>query len=375
LTPVRIAAGALLIAAAAAAFTGRLDREMRDFEVYWTAGARAAAAEPLYRESDGHYRFKYLPAFALFVAPLSAIPLTYAKAAWFALSLGAVVGLIALSSRHVPDPALGRGALSALTVVAMAKFYGHELVLGQANIIFGALVMAAYAAWRHRGTLLAGLFLGVAVGVKPYAVFLVPYLAIVGRWRTAVASSAAIGLLLVAPASVYGWTGSLRLLRDWWITATETSTPNLTNADSISVFAMYAKWVGWGSAALAASIGTIGVLFTAGLAVLAWRHRARDPEFLEVALVLTAMPLVTPQGWDYMLLLSTPLVMALIAQAPRLARWEAVLTWTALAIVAFSLFDVMGRAAYAKFMALSIITVCYLVLFVMAVRIRARGLC
>jgi len=33
----------------------------------------------------------------------------------------------------------------------------------------------------------------------------------------------------------------------------------------------------------------------------------------------------------------------------------------------------MGRAAYARFMALSIITVCYLMLIAMALRLRIRG--
>lgn len=374
MTPIRLAVAALLILAASAAFTGRLDREMRDFEVYWIAGGRAAAAEPLYRESDGHYRFKYLPAFAVLMAPLAALPLTAAKGAWFGLSLAALIAFLALSSRPVPNPALRRGALVALTVVAMAKFYAHELVLGQANLLFGALVIGGFSAWRRGANLLAGALLGAAVGVKPYAAFLLPYLVIVGRLRAAAAMTAATLAVLILPAAVYGFDGNAQLLREWWLTVTTTSAPTLTNADSISVFAMYAKWIGWGGTAMATSIATILVLLAAGGLALLWRGRARDPEFLEVGLVLTAIPLVTPQGWDYVLLLSTPLVMALLAQAPRLPRVEAALVWSTLATVAFSLFDVMGRAAYARFMALSIITVCYLVLFALALRVRARGL-
>jgi len=52
-----------------ALFTTRVSRKMPDFQVYWTAGARALAAQPLYRADDGHYQFKYLPAFALAMVP------------------------------------------------------------------------------------------------------------------------------------------------------------------------------------------------------------------------------------------------------------------------------------------------------------------
>ena len=36
-------------------------------------------------------------------------------------------------------------------------------------------------------------------------------------------------------------------------------------------------------------------------------------------------------------------------------------TWLALALIAFSLYDIVGRAAYGRFMELSMISVCFLV--------------
>ena len=53
---------------------------MPDFEVYWRAGVRALAAEPLYREEDAHFRLKYLPAFAVLCIPAGLLPLTASKA-------------------------------------------------------------------------------------------------------------------------------------------------------------------------------------------------------------------------------------------------------------------------------------------------------
>ena len=58
---------AVLVLAAAIAYTARVRHEMVDFAVYRTAGARALEAAPLFRAEDGHYQFKYFPAFALAV--------------------------------------------------------------------------------------------------------------------------------------------------------------------------------------------------------------------------------------------------------------------------------------------------------------------
>src|SRR5215211_6229658 len=98
----RVLLGVLALVSLVAVFTTRVSRKMPDFEVYWTAGARAAAAEPLYREEDGHFQFKYLPVFAVLASPLAAIPLPAAKGAWFALSAVLMVILLGLSVAALP---------------------------------------------------------------------------------------------------------------------------------------------------------------------------------------------------------------------------------------------------------------------------------
>ena len=42
---------------------------MPDFEVYWRRPRARPHAEPLYRTADGHFQFKYLPAFAVLAIP------------------------------------------------------------------------------------------------------------------------------------------------------------------------------------------------------------------------------------------------------------------------------------------------------------------
>jgi hypothetical protein len=121
------------------------------------------------------------------------------------------------------------------------------------------------------------------------------------------------------------------------------------------------------------SVITVAALGASFLLALARRGPVRSPEVLEIGLLLTFIPLCTPQGWDYALLLSTPLVALLIARVREMAHHERWLAVIALASVAFSLYDVLGRAAYARFMALSLITICYVVLVAVALRLRLRA--
>jgi hypothetical protein len=84
-------------------FAARVSHKMPDLEVYWTAAARAHRAEPLYRAEDGHYQFKYLPAFAILIMPAAALPLPSAKALWFCASVVLLVAFVALSLATLPE--------------------------------------------------------------------------------------------------------------------------------------------------------------------------------------------------------------------------------------------------------------------------------
>ena len=77
---------------------------MPDFDVYWKIAARAASdAEPLYRTDDGHFQFKYLPAFAVLAIPVGLLPLATAKLLWFATSSASLIVLLRLAVRLPPE--------------------------------------------------------------------------------------------------------------------------------------------------------------------------------------------------------------------------------------------------------------------------------
>ena len=368
----RVLLGALALVSLVAVFTTRVSRKMPDFEVYWTAGSRAIAAEPLYRTADGHFQFKYLPAFALLVSPLAAIPLPIAKAGWFGASAVLMVVLLWLSLLAMPELRKPPVWLIVLTFLAMAKFYAHELVLGQVNLLFGVLVVLAIVWMRSGREVPAGLLLALAVVVKPYAVIFAPWLVTRPKRTAFAAMCAGLLALLLLPAARYGWDGNVRLLSEWWHTVTATTAPNLLNADNVSLSAMFTKWLGPESPAplLAALVGA-ALLALAGI-VMAGRGRLPFPDTLEGSLLLLLIPLLSPQGWDYVFLISTPAVMLLINNLPSLPRELRYATIAAIAVAALSIFDLMGRTAYTTFMRLSLITICFLIQAAALIALRFR---
>jgi hypothetical protein len=349
--------GVLAIVSLVAVFTTRVSRKMPDFEVYRTAGARAAAAQPLYRADDGHFQFKYLPAFAIFAAPLAMVPAPAAKGAWFAFSSLMMLVLLGLSVKAMPEVHRPPALLVVVTFLAMAKFYAHELVLGQVNLLFAVIVVLAIVLMRRGRDAVAGLLLAIAVVAKPYALIFLPWTA-TRRNRAAFAAMAGgLLILLLLPAARYGWEGNLRLLGDWWHTVTSTTVPNLTNPDNVSLSAMFTRWLGPDSSAPILTAATAALLLLLTAIVIAGRGTLPAPETLEASLLLLLIPLLSPQGWDYVFLIGTPAVMLLVNDLPALPRGLRVATIVAIAAVALSIFDVMGRTAYSLFMRLSLITV------------------
>jgi len=368
----RILLGILALVSLVALYSTRVSRKMPDFEVYWTAGSRALAAAPLYREEDGHFQFKYLPAFALLFSPLALLALPVAKALWFALSAMLMLVVLWLSLRAMPSLNRPPPLLVATTFVAMAKFYAHELVLGQVNLLFGVLVVLAIVWMRQQRDAAAGVLLAVSVVVKPYGAIFAPWLATRRRGPAFIAMMIALVVLLLLPAARYGWSGNIRLLVDWWHTVTSTTSVNLTNPDNVSLSSMFAKYFGVGSTAtMLAAFATLLLLAAAGV-VMAGRGRLIAPEALEGSLLLLLIPLISPQGWDYVLLISTPAVMLLVDRLHALPRGLRYSTGAAIAIVAFSIYDLMGRQAYAAFMQLSVVTICAIVEAAALVTLRFR---
>ena len=349
------------LAVAATVFVVKIAGRMPDYEVYRTAAGRVLSAEPLYRESDGHWQFKYLPAFAVVTAPLAVIPDRIARALWYGLSLALLVVLLRTSAFLIPDRLHSRQWLIGATFVLLGRFYAHELELGQVNILMAALVVGAAAAMKQGNEPLAGALVGCAIVVKPYAVLFAPYLAARRRLGSVVVLAAVLALALMLPAVIYGVEGNARLLVDWWETVTSTTAPNLNDTNNVSALSVFTRVLGPGGPAPVLAAITLGALLATAVLVFLRRGPIPSPEGLEVGLLLTTLPIISPQGWDYVFLVATPGVMYLVNYREKLPPAVRVLVVAALLTVAFSIFDLLGRRAYTTIMAWSIVPLCYVI--------------
>jgi len=363
---------ALLLGLAAWVFVYKAAPRMPDFEVYWRAAARAAQAQALYRPDDGHFQFKYLPAFAVLAMPIGVAPLPLAKLIWFAVSVALLVLLLQMSSRLPPSPRRTRGWMIAILVVVFGKFYAHELVLGQVNLLFAVVATGALLSMRAGREAAAGTLVAAAIVIKPYAVLFLPWLLARGRIASIATASAGLLFALLLPIVRYGVDGNLLLHREWWRTVTETTAPNLAVYDNVSLAAMSFRMVGPGELSATLAYAAAALLLAIAGVVFVLRRGVDRPELLEGGLLLTLMPLLSPQGWDYVFLIATPAVALVVNDEDRLPQPMRAATLVALAAIGLIVFDLVGRTAYYALMRLSFVSYCFFIVIAAMVTLRVR---
>ena len=164
------------------------------------------------------------------------------------------------------------------------------------------------------------------------------------------------------------------LVAGWYRTVTETTAPNLLLPENVSVATMWAKWLGPGPIASAMAAATVILaLLAVGWAV--WRRsRVPAPAYLEFGLLLLLVPLISPQGWDYVLLVATPAVVCLADRFGEMTTPWRVATVVAVGFMSFTIFDLLGRTVYSRLMAVNVVSVAALTLFVVLVHLRHRSL-
>jgi len=369
-----IALALIIVSFATLLYVVKIHKGMVDFEVYRRAAIRAPAAINLYQPDDGHYQYKYWPLFAFGVAPLAWADHDTARVGWYALSFFLLCVYVWGAMRLVPDPRLSRRALVWFAILFMGKFYARELFLGQTNILLGVILFGALAAAGRGAMKTAGACIALAVFVKPYALILLPWLMLATGIQGLAAFSVVLAAGVVAPALSYGWSGNIDQMLGWYRTVTDTSAPQLMKEENISFATMWAKWVGPGQGArvMATATSLLAVAVTA--LIFAWRRRVASPSYLEFGLLLMLVPVLSPQGWDYLLLLSTPAILCIVD------RWrDTSIPWRVVAALgifgmSFTLFDLLGRYLYSRAMQINVVTIAVILVVACLTNLRRKAL-
>ena len=371
---VRAGFACILIASAVWLFFAKASQRMPDFEVYWRAGARAAAAEPLYRPSDEDYQLKYFPAFAIAAIPLGLMPLATAKAVWFTLTAVALVMLLPLSVTLLPQRRQPAWLLIAALIVGLGKYYAEDLVLGQINTLVALVAVLAILALNRGREALGGLLVALAIVLKPYALILAPWLVVRRRLPSIVALAAGLLVAFLLPVTFYGLEGTATLYRGWWQTVTSTTDGTLLHSDNVSLASLWAKRLGIGSAAATLAAASSLILLIAAAFAFFRRRDIDRPEGLEAGLLLAITPLISPQGWDYVLVLATIALLYVVNDFDRLSRAMQAVTIAAIAATGLTLYDLLGRRVIYALLDFSIITVGMVALIASLVTLRMRKL-
>ena len=237
---------------------------------------------------------------------------------------------VRMSVAALPDRRRSAQVLVWLTLLLTGKFFVRELVMGQFNLPLALLLLGAIiAAQRGRG-LLAGAAVAAGVFVKPYALVLLPWLAWTQGWRPFIP----FGLGLGGRAAAAG--RHLRLERQPDAVARMVShrhrddgtKPVHAGEHLVRLDVGEVDWVAARRPAPRAASAVAAV--AGGLFVMSRRRRVAEPNYLEGAYFFVLVPLLSPQGWDYVLVLALPAYMCIVD------RWRDLsLPWRAVALTGF----------------------------------------
>ena len=307
--------------------------------------------------------------------PIAAVDAPIAKAGWYALSCALLVMLLRWSVRALPERNRSERVLLWLTALVVAKFFARELLLGQTNGVLAALLTGALLASLVDAHRTAGVLVGLGVFVKVYGLILIPWLFLAGGLPAVSAAAFVIAVGLLAPALIYGWQGNLEQIAAWWRTVTDTTTvPNLLNAENVSAMSAWTKWTGEGPHVTWLALGTVLVAVALAAFVVSRRKDVTEPLYLEFGLLMLLVPLISPQGWDYLLLIATPAMVCMIDRWPLVSRPWRIATAAGIVLVSFTMYDLIGRTAYRALMGAGVLTIGTLTLAVCLANLRMKKL-
>jgi hypothetical protein len=296
-----------------------------------------------------------------------------ARVVWYSLTCGLLVTFVWQCLKLLPARQAEERWLLGLTLVVMAKDYIRELSLGQADLALGVLVMAALAAAARRRAWLAGTCIAVAVFIKPYAMLFVPWLLWTLGLEAVLSFAIVLAVGLVAPATVYGWQGNIDELHGWYRIVVSTTPPNLTIPENISFAALWTKWIGVSRPVMMLAAATTAIAFAAVAYVARRFTGGASGPYREIAALFVLVPLISPQGWDYALLLGTPAVLSILDRWRTFSAPSRIILAFALVVIALPTRELLGLDWHRSVVSTGIVTLAAIALWAGVLTLRKNG--
>jgi hypothetical protein len=363
-------------------FLFRVKNDMIDFQVNYEAGKRLRLAETPYRFEDGHYMFKYLPSSAFLYLPLSYLPLNLAKGIWYFFIIFCSLALIRLSFLLVPSTIKKSKWLMVIPPLILIKYFLREIDLGQINTLVTLILLVMI--WllgrqtnesSQKVDIYAGLLWGLSVALKPYSLIFLLYFLLKGKWRTLLSGMSMLSILILIPSLYYGLKGNLIVLNEWISTLSQSTPTLLTTWDNISIIAFFNKWTGDPKLSLVLTVIFLSILAFLVLLLMILGKSVEKSTVLECSVLLILIPLASPLGWDYNLLMSILGITIIVHFFPYYTKiWRIVLVCNFI-IIFFSVYDIIGKDLYSTFMSLSLTTLNFLVLIGYLTYLRVKKIC
>ena len=189
-----------------------------DLRVYYAA-ARSffLLSGPMYgpnQEFGWPLLYRYPPFFLCLFRPLACLPLRALAGIWAGLGLLLLGPLVVIwYRRYTPSRLAPALCLSAFLLL---PYLLYELQAGNVQVFLVEMVcLALLLSDEHH--FVTSLLLGLATAIKVWPGFILPFLAVRGRWRIAAQSLVATAAFTVAPGLWLGRTNLFHLLTQWFL--------------------------------------------------------------------------------------------------------------------------------------------------------------
>ena len=200
-----------------------IDRNWVDFFAYYSAGQSfLAGRDDLYSPqfSGGAIMdYRYPPFFLLLFLPIWVLPHSAAVYCWYWMNLAAIYFSGSVVGRGLKQiaraPVKIRLAL-LISFLAVFKYLLMGIRYGNIHLLIVCLLFGAFYLVLKRRDKTAGLLMALAITIKVFPIFTVPYFLIRKKWRFLAATVCFAVVFNLIPAFYFGFGANFKLLGDWY---------------------------------------------------------------------------------------------------------------------------------------------------------------